>query len=167
MKLKLALGCGAGLFIGLFLLIFWYGSLSVLHRSDMLRMESKFQTADKALRSGQRVVADRFYRAATADYQRGLSKAVYYPRMGGEYLTAGNCYWQLRQLRAAIQCYELGLECDPFSITLLTSLGSCAFRLGERQIALAALEKSRQIYPLKKSARRILRQLKSGVKGER
>lgn len=164
MKRKWVLGCGAGLFLGLFLLVCWYGSTSLLRRADMLRMESRFGAAGKALQSGRKAAAGQLYRAATADYQQALSRGGYYPQMGREYLTAGNCYWQQRQLRAAMQCYELGLECDPFSIELLTSLGNCAFRLGERQTALAALEKSRQIYPLKKSARRTLRQLKAGVK---
>lgn len=155
------------LFLLLFLGMVWWGSRSVARRLDMMRMESTFQAAEAALRSGRKKFAAQAYRAATAAYQRGLSRGGYYPYGSGEYLTAGNCYQQLRQPRLALQNYEEGLRCNPWSISLLTSLGGCAYRLGEYQTALTVLEKSQSIYPLKKQLRPLLQKLRADKRGER
>ena len=155
----------AGLFFLLFLGLARLGANSVVRRLDMMHLNSNFQAAEAALRSGQKKLAAQAYRAAMEAYQRGLLRGGYYPLRSGEYLTAGNCYQQFRQPRLALQYYEEGLHCDPWSIALLTSLGDCAYRLGESQKALAALEKSQSIYPLKKKMRPILRKLRAGKNG--
>ena len=160
MKRKLLLVI-AGLFFLLFMGMARLGINSVVRRLDMMHLDSNFQAAEAALRSGQKKLASQAYRAAMAAYQRGLSRGGYYPIMSGEYLTAGNCYQQIRQPRLALQCYEEGLQSDPWSIALLTSLGGCANRLGEHQMALAALEKSQSIYPLKKKQRQLLQKLRA------
>ena len=167
MKRKLLLVV-SGLFLLLFLGMAWFGVGSVMRRLEMTRMNSNFQAAEEALRSGRKKIAARAYRKATVAYQRALLRGGYYPAISGEHLTAGNCYWQRRQPRAALQCYEQGLRSEPWSIALLTSLGNCAFRLGEQQKALAALEKSQALYPLKKEVRPLLRKLRTGrKKGEK
>ncbi|MEA3332570.1 MAG: tetratricopeptide repeat protein [Pseudomonadota bacterium] len=157
----------AGLFLLLFLGMARLGRNSVIRRLDMVSMESNFQMAETALRSGRNKLATQAYRAAIVAYQHGLSRGGYYPVTSGEYLTAGNCYQQIRQPRQALQCYEDGLLSDPWSITLLTSLGGCANRLGEHQRALAALEKSQSIYPLKNKLRPLLQKLRVEERGER
>ena len=129
-------------------------------------MESNFKAAEESLRSDRKKIAVQAYRMATVFYQRALSRGGYYPTRSGEYLTAGNCFWQLRQPRAALQCYEEGLLCEPYSIALLTSMGSCAFSLGEQQKALRALEKSQALYPLKKKFRPVLQKLRAEKRGE-
>ncbi len=157
-------------FAGLFLLLFfgmaWFGVSSVARRLDMTHMESNFRAAEEARHGGRKKFAAQAYRAAVVKYRRGLSRGGYYPVKSGESLTAGNCYWQRRQPRAALQCYEEGLRCEPFSISLLSSLGSCAYHLGESEKALVALEKSSSIYPLKKEMRLLLRKLRTAKPGE-
>ena len=165
MKRKILLAV-SGLFFLLFLGMAWFGVNSVVRRLEMTHMESNFKAAEAALRSEEKKFAGQAYRAATLAYQRGLMRGGYYPARSGEYLTAGNCYWQLRQPRAALQCYEEGLRSEPYSIALLTSMGSCAFSLGEQPKALAALKKSRALYPLKKTMRPILRKLRAANKGK-
>ena len=165
MKRKLLLAV-SGLFFLLFLGMVRFGVGSVMRRLEMAHMESNFQAAEAALRSGRKKIAAQAYRVATVAYQRGLLRGGYYPVRSGEYLTAGNCYWQRRQPRAALQCYELGLRSEPWSIALLTSLGSCAFSLGEQQKALTVLEKSQALFPLKKEVRPVLRKLRAGKRGE-
>ncbi len=151
----------AGLFFLLFLGIAQLGANSIACRLDAMHLDSNYKAAEAALRSGQNKLARRAYQAAIVAYQRGLSRGGYYPGKSDEYLVAGNCYQQIRQPRLALQCYKEGLNWDPWSISLLTSLGDCADCLGEHQIALAALEKSQSIYPLKKSQRKILKKLKT------
>lgn len=164
MKRKILLAV-SGLFFLLFLGMAWFGVNSVVRRLEMTHMESNFKAAEEAVRSGRKKIAVQAYRVATAFYQSGSLRRGYYPSRSGEYLTAGNCYWQLRQPRAALQCYEEGLRSEPCSIALLTSLGSCSFSLGEQQKALSALEKSQALYPLKKKVRPVLQKLRAGKVG--
>ena len=126
---------------------------------------SNFQAAETVLHSGQNKLALQAYRAAIVAFQRGLSRGGYYPVRSDEYLIAGNCYPQIQQPRLALRCYDEGLLNDPWSITLLTSMGGCANRLGEYQVALAALEKSQSIYPLKKKLHPLLQKLRVGKGG--
>lgn len=114
-------------------------------------MEARFKAAEAALRQGRLLEAGYDYRRAVQAWQKGAQYSGYYPRICRAYLTAGNSYQQSGRLRAALKCYEEGLSGDPLSILFLTSIGSCAYRLGENKKAFTVLQKSRSIYPLKKS----------------
>ncbi|HDS16244.1 MAG TPA: tetratricopeptide repeat protein [Proteobacteria bacterium] len=156
----------AGLFFLVFLAVAWFGWHSLARSLAMTRLKADFAAAEQALGSRQPRLAARACAAGIMAYQRGLEHRVYYPEISSEYLTAGNCYRQLNQPRAALQCYEEGLRYDPWSISLLTSLGSCRFALGEPRQALAALEKSQAIYPVKKELQPLLRRLRAAFQGE-
>ena len=154
----------AGFFLLLFLGLAWLGCNSIIRRLDMMSMKSNSQAAEAALHSGNKKFAISAFRAAMVDYRQGLTRDVYYPVISSEYLTAGNACQQIRQPRMALQCYDQGLHYNPWSISLLTSLGGCAYRLGEYRIALAVLEKSQSIYPLKKKLQPVLQKLKVSMK---
>ena len=143
----------------------WFGVNSVARRLRVAHMEAQFGAADSALRKGQMQAAGRGYSGALQVWQQALKYGGYYPVLSGEYLIAGNCFQQQRQPRAALECYEKGLTFDPVSISLLTTLGGCAFRLGEYDKAFSALQKSRSIFPLKKSVRPLWKKLKKVNRG--
>ncbi len=152
MKRKVALLFSVISFI-LFVGMGWLGVKSVARRLQVSHMEARFGAADSAVRHGQMQAAGRGYKGALQAWQQVLKYGGYYPILSGEYLIAGNCFQQQRQPRAALKCYEKGLTYDPVSISLLTTLGGCAFRLGEYDKAFSALQKSRSIFPLKKNVR--------------
>ena len=150
----------ATLFFLLFLSLSWFGISSVAKRLQVAHMEARFGAAEKALRHGRRRKAGRNYRGAVQAWQKGERYCGYYPWLYRAYLIAGNSYQQTGKLRAAMKCYEEGLSGDPFSIQFLTTLGSCAHRLGDNKKAFAVLKKSRSIYPLKKSLIPVWEELK-------
>ncbi len=154
-------------FFILFIGLSGFGLNSVGRRLKVSHMEARFGAAESALRQGQMQVAGRGYRGGLEAWHQALELGCYYPDISGEYLLAGNCYQQQRQPRAAIKCYEEGLPCDPVSISLLTTLGGCAFRLGDYEKAFAALQKSRSIYPLKKEVRPLWKKLRLETRGEK
>lgn len=149
----------AVLFFLVFLGIGWFGFNSVVLRLHVASMEAQFGAANSALSHGQRQAAVRGYRGALHAWQLGCRHYGYYPRISGAYLIAGNCFQQLHQPRAALKCYEAGLRDNPLSISILTTMGGCAFRLGEYDKAFNALQKSRSIYPLQKKFRLIWKEL--------
>jgi len=51
------------------------------------------------------------------------------------------------------------------SIALLTTLGGCAFRLGEHKKAFSVLQKSRTIFPLKKEVLPLWKKLDNEIRG--
>lgn len=150
----------ASFFFSLFLILSWFGISTVAKRLQIARMEALFGAGEVALRNGRRHEAGLDYRGALQAWQKGEKYYGYYPRLYRAYLIAGNCYQQTGRLRAAMKCYEKGLSGDPFSIQFLTTLGSCAHRLGENMTAFEALKKSRSIYPLKKSLVPVWKELK-------
>jgi len=156
----------AGFFLLLFLAGLWLGYESTARRIEMMRMTSDFQAAEAALRSGKKKLASYRYKSALTSFQRNVNRGTYYPEKYSEYLTAGTICQKVRQPRLALQYYRSGLRCNPWSITLLTSLGGCAYRLGEYQTALVALEKSQSIYPLKKVLRPVLQKLRVRMREE-
>jgi len=150
----------AVLFFLLFLGLSWFGINTMARRMQIAHMEARFGAAEAALKQGRLQEAGRDYRGAVQAWQKGAQFKGYYPRICRAYLTAGNCYQQSGRLRAALKCYEEGLAGDPFSILFLTTMGSCAYRLGEHKKAFTALQKSSSIYPLKKSLIPIWEELK-------
>jgi tetratricopeptide (TPR) repeat protein len=162
------------LFIGLAVISFvlagvviWYGSMSVAKRMDMVTMRARFEAAQKAESSGRRQAAATAYQLALMEYQKGLAKPGYYLDIAGDFLTAGNCFQKLGQLRAALAAYEKGLQKDPHSISLLTSAGLCSLQLGELELAGTFLAHSRKIYPHDKRVNRALKKLKLQSPGKR
>ena len=149
----------AALFFLLFLGLSWFGFNNVVLRFHVAGMETQFGAANAALSHGQRQAAGRDYQGALQSWQLSRKYSGYYPRISGAYLIAGNCFQQLRQPRAALKCYEEGLLNNPVSISILTTLGGCAFRLGEYDKAFAALQKSRLVYPLKRESRLVWKKL--------
>ena len=139
----------------------WYGSMSVGKQAAMVTMQARFKGAEKALSAGRRQEAAATYRALTVDYQKGVDKPGYYIGMGGDFLTAGNSFWQQGKFRSALGAYRRGLKHDPNSITLLTSAGFCALRLGDSGLATGFLSQSRKIYPANRKVNKALRKLKS------
>jgi tetratricopeptide (TPR) repeat protein len=127
-------------------------------------MEAQFRGAERVLRQGQKQRAGLGYREVLKLWKQRCKS--YYPRISGAYLIAGNAFQQLGQPRTALRCYETGLLNEPNSIALLTTLGGCAFRLGEYEKAFAALQKSNSIYPLKRSFRPIWKKLKDKNRGD-
>ena len=154
-----------GLFLLLFMGLLWLSYNNIGRRIAMMNMELKFQAAKAALHSGKKKFANYSFKSAMFTFQQNEARGVYYPERSSEYFTAGNICQQIRQPRQALQHYKAGLCCNPWSITLLSNMGVCAYRLGEYPTALAALEKSQSIYPLKKKLRPILQKLSAGVKG--
>ncbi len=150
--------------VGLCLLLFggllWLSYNSVMQRIDVMRMSSEFQAAEAAFKSGKNKLAGYTYRRALSAFQRSENYAAYYPAKYSEYLTVGNICQKIRQPRRALHYYKVGLHYNPWSISLLTSMGGCAYRLGEYQTALNVLEKSQSIYPLKKELHRVLQKLR-------
>jgi tetratricopeptide (TPR) repeat protein len=150
----------AVLFLLLFLGLSWFGINTLAKRMQIAHMEARFGAAEAALRQGRLQEAGRDYRGAVQAWQKGAQFKGYYPRIYRAYLVAGNSYQQVGRLRAALKCYEAGLAGDPFSIQFLTSIGSCAYRLGEHKKAFTSLQKSSSIYPLKKSLVSVWEELK-------
>ena len=150
--------------VGLCLLLFggllWFSYNSVTQRIDAMWMSSEFQAAEAAFKSGKAKLAAYTYRQALSAFQRSENYIAYYPARYSDYLTAGNICQKILQPRLALLYYKIGLKYNPWSITLLTSMGGCAYRLGENQTALIVLEKSRSIYPLKKESLRVLQKLR-------
>ena len=143
----------------------WFGVKSVARRLRVSHMEARFGSAETDLRHGRMQAAGRGYHGALQAWQQALKHGGYYPVLSGEYLIAGNCYQQQRQPRAALKCYEEGLTHDPESISLLTTMGGCAFRLGEYNKAFSALQKSRSIFPLPQNVRLLWKKLSEKIKG--
>ncbi len=140
--------------------VIWYGSMSVAKRMDMVTMRARFDAGQKAKSSGRYRAAARAYQLAIMEYQKGQTKPGYYINIASDFLTAGNCFQQQGQLRAALAAYEQGLRNDPYSISLLTSAGLCSLHLGELELADTFLTQSRKIYPNAKRVNRALRKLK-------
>lgn len=137
----------------------WFGVNSVARKLRVSHMEAQFGAAEGDLRHGRMQAAGRGYRGALQAWQQALKYGGYYPILSGEYLIAGNCYQQQRQPRTALKCYEEGLAHEPLSISLLSTLGGCAFRLGEYNKAFSALQKSRSIFPLPQNIRLLWKKL--------
>ncbi len=161
MKNKIFFLCPALFFFSLSIGVAWYGSMSVGKQAAMVTMRARFKGAEKALSAGRRQEAAAAYRVATVDYQKGIAKPGYYIGMADDFLTAGNGFWQQGQFRSALGAYRRGLKHEPYSITLLTSAGFCALRLGDAGLATDFLSQSRKIYPANPKVRKALRKLES------
>ncbi len=148
------------LLIVLFVFSSWFGVASVMRKLDATLMRAGFEAAEKSKHCGNWEVANRNYRGAIASWQRVLQSVGYYPDLGGEYLVAGNCLQCLLKVRSALECYEKGLLSDPNSISLLSSMGDCTYRLGEYEKAYFLLSKSRSLYPLKTDIRPLWKNLR-------
>ena len=131
----------------------WFAWGSINQRLETIRMQACFRGAEEALARGQRRQATAGFRQGIAFFEKSRRYRGFYPDAGREYLTAGNCYWRMSRPRVALDCYERGLRRDPFSISLLTSYGNCAYSLGEWRKAQKALEQSDKVFPLAESAR--------------
>ncbi len=128
-------------------LAFWYGSMSVAKRIEMVTMRAYFDRAQKDKSSGRYRIAAAARRKALIEYHKAANKPGYYIGIAGDFLTAGNCLWQHGERRAAIAAYEKGLQNDPHSISLLTSAGLCSMQLGEFALAGDFLAHSQKIFP--------------------
>jgi len=147
--------------------VFWYGSMSVAKRIDMVTMRARFDAAQNATSSGRRQAAAVASRLALVEYQKGSEKPGYYIDIAGDFLTAGNCLWQQGKRRAALAAYEQGLRNDPHSISLLTSAGLCSLQLGEFDLAGNYLTHSQKIYPGDERVNRALSRLKARLQGNK
>ena len=155
------------IFLGLALFFFslsigigWYGSMSVGKLAAMVTMRARFEGAEKISKAGRRKAAAATYRAVTLDFQKEMVKSGYYIGMGGDFLTAGNCFWEQGKFRSALGAYRQGFKHDPNSINLLTSAGFCALRLGDSGLATSYLSQSQKIYPNNRKVNKALRKLK-------
>ncbi|MCD6533827.1 MAG: tetratricopeptide repeat protein [Deltaproteobacteria bacterium] len=153
--------CLSLLFLFLSIGVAWYGNMSVGKQAAMITMRSRFEGAEKVLKAGRRKEAAAAYRVVSVDYKKEIVKPGYYIGLGGDFLTAGNCFWQQGQFRSALGAYRQGLKQDPNSITLLTSAGFCALRLGDTALAAGFLQQSKKFYPGNRKVNKALRKLKA------
>ncbi|MEA1922987.1 MAG: hypothetical protein U9N63_10045 [Pseudomonadota bacterium] len=160
MKNKIFFLGSALLFFSLSLGVAWYGSMSVGKQAAMVTMRACFEGAEKSLKAGRRQEAAAAYRAVSVDYQKAIVKPGYYIGMAGDFLTAGNCFWQQGRFRSALGSYRRGLKHDPNSMNLLTSAGFCALRLGDSGLATGFLQQSQKLYPANRKVNKALRKLK-------
>lgn len=136
--------------------IVWYGSMSIAKLAGMTEMRARYDGGQRALKDGRQKVAKAGFQEAAAVFQKAYDRPGYYIGMGEDFLTAGNCYWQLGRFRAAQDYYRLALEHDPNNIILLTSLGNVAFRLAEYHEAATFLGRSRELYPFNRKVNKTL-----------
>ncbi len=147
------------IFTLLFVVLSRFAYESVARKLDVSLVRAGFEMGEHARRRGKMKIAAANYRGAIKIWEHALQRVGYYPYSGEGYLIACNCWQRLYLSKVAVECYEAGLLGDPYSITLLTGLGACAYRLGEYDKAFTALKKSRSIYPLKKEVRPLWREL--------
>ena len=134
----------------------WYGSMSIAKLAGMTEMRARYDGGQRALKGGRQKVAGAGFQEAAAVFRKAYERPGYYVGMGEDFLTAGNCYWQLGYFRTAYDYYRLALEHDPNNINLLTSLGNAAFRLGEYREAITFLECSQELYPFNRQVNKTL-----------
>lgn len=163
---KLLAVVGTFFFLAFGLGAVWYGSMSIAKLAGMTEMRARYDGGQRALKDGRQQVAGAGFQEAAAVFRKAYERPGYYIGMGGDLLTAGNCYWQLGRFRAARDYYQLALGHDPNNINLLTSLGNAAFRLGEYREAATVLERSRELYPFNRKVNETLELLR-GETGNR
>ncbi len=138
----------------------WYGCMSTAKLAGMTEMRARYAGGERALKDGRQKDAGAGFREAAAAFQKAYERPGYYVGLGEDLLVAGNCYWQFGRFRTALDYYRLALGYDPYNISLLTSLGNAAFRLGEYSEAAVVLERSQELYPVDSKVNKILHLLR-------
>ncbi len=153
--------------LSLFLGASWYGIGGVQRQLGLLRLRNFYDLGQEAAGKKDYRKARSCFRLAVRTWEEVAARPGFIPGTAegfDGFLPAGNSYMMIGKPFLGKGCYEWGLAFDPYSISLLTALGNCLYRLGDYEAARKILAASKRIHPLPKKSRRILRQLEKRIK---
>jgi tetratricopeptide (TPR) repeat protein len=158
---------GSGLCLLLALAVSWYGWHGVQRQLLLMQVRNHYDMGQRARRRKHGRKARIYFDLALKSWNRARRMPGFLPVENdgfNGFLTAGNCYLMTRQFMRARECFAQAYKYDPNSITVLTSLGTCSYLLGEHERARELLEQSNRIYPLKKKLRLVLKKIQEEKK---